>query len=151
MRSYRWTVSSENVAIVRAVFEGGATTSKEAILSALPELVPALFHPDAEWIEAPERVDSKIYRGHEGIRDSFERWLDQWEEYRVMVQRYEDHGDQVLVVAHESGEGRGSGAPSEATVYSVLAFRDGKIIRYREFYDEEAARASISEPPQSAA
>lgn len=136
-------MSEENVAIVRAIFEGGASTSKEAILAALPEAVPALFHPDAEWIEAPERVDSKIYRGHEGISESFERWLDQWGDYRVTAERFEDHGDHVLVVVHESGEGHSSGASTDATIYAVFTFRGGKVSRYREFYDEAVARASI--------
>ena len=136
-------MSKENVAIVRTIFEGGASTSKEAMLAALPEAIPALFHPDAEWIEAPERVDSKTYRGHDGIRESFEHWLDQWGDYRATVERFEDHGDQVLVVVQESGEGRGSGASTEATIYAVFTFRDGKVTLYREFYDESAARASV--------
>jgi ketosteroid isomerase-like protein len=112
-QSYSFPVSSENVAVVRAIFEGGASTSKEAMLAALPQVVPVLFHPDAEWIEAPERVDSRTYRGHDGIRQSFEHWLEQWEEYRVTAERFEDYGDQVLVVVHESGEGHGSGASTK--------------------------------------
>jgi len=134
-------VSEENVAIVRAIFDTDATTSKEAILKALPEVIPVLFHPDAEWIEAPERVDRKTYRGHEGIRQSFERWLDHWGEYRVDAERFEDHGDHVLVVVRESGKGHGSGASTDATVYAVFTFREGKVSRYCEFYDEAAARA----------
>jgi ketosteroid isomerase-like protein len=134
---------------VRAIFEGGAGASKEAMLAALPEAIPAMFHADAEWIEAPERVDSRTYRGHDGIRESFQHWLDQWEGYRVTAERFEDHGDQVLVVIHESGEGRGSGASTEATIYAVFTFRDAKVSRYREFYDETAARASINDAPQS--
>ena len=118
--------------------------SEEAILAALPEAIPALFHPDAEWIEAPERVDSRTFRGHRGIRDSFEQWLEQWDDYRATAERFEDHGDHVLVVSHESGEGHGSGASTDATIYQVLTFRNGKISRYREFYDEAAARASLT-------
>lgn len=136
-------MSAENLAIVRAIFEGGTSTSKEAILAALPEAIPALFHPDAEWIEAPERVDSKTYRGHDGIRESFEQWLEQWHDYRATAERFEDHGNHVLVVVHESGEGHGSGASTDATIYAVFTFRDGKVSRYREFYDEAAARTSI--------
>jgi ketosteroid isomerase-like protein len=138
-------VSEENVAIVRTIYEGGAATSKEAMLAALPEAIPALFHPDAEWIEAPERVDSRTYRGHNGIRESFERWLEQWGAYRVEAERYEDHGDHVLVVNHEYGEGQGSGASTDATLYAVFTFRDGKVSRYREFYDEATARASLGQ------
>jgi ketosteroid isomerase-like protein len=128
---------------VRAIFETGGTTSKEEILKALPEAIPALFHSDAEWIEAPERVDSMAHRGHDGIRASFERWLEQWDDYRFESERFEDHGDHVLVVSRESGEGHGSGASTEATLFSVLSFRDGKVSRYQEFYDEAAARAAL--------
>ena len=57
--------------------------------------------------------------------------------------RFEDHGDKVFVVAREAGRGHGSGAPTDAMVYSVLTFRDGKISHYREFYDEATARATL--------
>lgn len=136
-------MSEENVAIVRAILEADATASKEEILKALPEVIPAVFHADAEWIEAPERVDAKTHRGHDGIRESFERWLDEWDEYRVEAVRFEDHGDSVFVASRESGRGRGSGASTDAMVYAVLTFHDGKISRYREFYDEASARASL--------
>ena len=74
---------------------------------------------------------------------SFEHWLAQWGEYRIEAERFEDHGDQVFVAAREYAQGKGSGAATEATIYAVLTFRDSKVIRYREFYDEAAARASI--------
>jgi ketosteroid isomerase-like protein len=72
-------VSEENVAIIKAIFEADATTSKDEILQALPNLIPAPFHPDAEWAEAPDHVDAKTYRGHDGILESFEQRLDQWD------------------------------------------------------------------------
>jgi ketosteroid isomerase-like protein len=143
-RGYAAAVSEENVSIVRGIFETGAMTNKDEILKALPEAIPVLFHPDAEWIEAPERVDAKSYRGHDGIRASFERWLEDWDEYRIEAQRFEDHDDEVLVVARESGEGHGSGASTQATVFAVFTFREGKVSRYREFYDEAAARAALA-------
>jgi ketosteroid isomerase-like protein len=138
-------VSEEHVAIVRAIFEAEATTSKEDILRALPELIPALFHTDAVWLEAPERVDAKTYRGHDGIRESFELWLDQWEDYSFEAVRFEDHDDQVFVIARESGSGHGSGASTDALVYAVITFRQGKISHYREFYDEATARAALED------
>src|SRR5205807_6695869 len=109
------------------------------------QAVPALFHPDAEWIEAPERIDSKTYRGHDGIRQSFEGWLEQWGDYRLEAERFEAHGDHVLAIVHESGEGHGSGVSTNATIYVVCTFRDDKISRYREFYNEESARAALQE------
>lgn len=136
-------MSEANVAIVRAIFENDQAASKDAILAALPQVIPAIFHPDAEWVEAPERVDAGTYRGHDGIRESFERWLEHWDEYRLTAERIEDHGDQVLAIVRESGAGHGSGAETNATVYTVFEFRDGKIDRYQEFYDEAAARGAL--------
>jgi ketosteroid isomerase-like protein len=136
-------VSEENVAIIKAISEADATTSKDEILQALPNLIPAPFHPDAEWAEAPDHVDAKTYRGHDGILESFEQRLDQSEDCKIEALRFEDHDDQVFVVGRESGRGHGSGASTDATVYSVVTFRDGKISQYREFYDEAAARAAL--------
>lgn len=62
---------------------------------------------------------------------------------RVDALRFEDHDDRVFVVARESGRGHGSGASTDAMLYSVITFRDGKISRYREFYDEATARATL--------
>lgn len=95
--------------------------------------------PEIEWHEAPQRADAHVYRGHSGVRESFERWLDQWEEYGAEAERFVDHGDNVLVVAREHGRGERSGATVSARLFVVVTFRGGKISRYREFYDEAAA------------
>ena len=124
-------MSAENVAIVRAFFEGDVDVSKEAILAALPEIVPAMFVPDAGWIEAPERVDAKVYRGQDGILQSFERWLAQWSEYRIEPECFEDHGDQVFVVLREYGEGRAA-APRQrpsSTRFSPSGLKGGSLSR----------------------
>jgi ketosteroid isomerase-like protein len=55
-----------------------------------------------------------------------------------------------LVVSREKGRGASSGATVSARNFIVLTFRDAKILRYQEFYDEEEARAAagLSEPPR---
>jgi hypothetical protein len=45
----------------------------------------------------------------------------------------------VLVTMREEGRGRASGATVSARVYMVMTFREGKILRYQEFYDERLA------------
>src|SRR3954466_6800871 len=126
-------MSQENVDFVRALLQGAADLDRETILAALPEIVPQAFTDDAEWVEDPQRADQRIWRGHEGICESWRRWLDQWDEYSFEVTRVEDHGEDVLVVARESGRGRSSGATVSADNHMVLTFREGKIARYREF------------------
>ena len=63
----------------------------------------------------------------------------------AMVLRQGDHvvvdcGEEVLVVARESGSGAASGATVSSRIYLVVTVREQKIRRWREFYDESAAR-----------
>jgi ketosteroid isomerase-like protein len=73
------------------------------------------------------------------VRESWERWLEQWDQYGFKAERIVDCGQNVLVVAREYGRGATSGASVSARNYAVLAIREGKIARYREFYDEREA------------
>ena len=97
-------MSKENVEFVKALF-AGQELEKEALLSALPELIAQGCDPEIEWHEDPQRADAHVYRGHDGVRESFERWLDQWDEYGTEAERFVDCGDDVLVVAREHGRG----------------------------------------------
>jgi ketosteroid isomerase-like protein len=136
-------MSQENVDFVQGLLQGAADLDMETILASLPEIVAQTFTDDAEWVEDPQRADQQIWRGHEGICESWRRWFDQWDEYGFEVLRVEDHGEHVLVVAREEGRGRSSGATVSADNHMVFTFREGKIARYQEFYDEQQARAVV--------
>jgi ketosteroid isomerase-like protein len=43
----------------------------------------------------------------------------------------------------EHGRGSASGADVTARSYQVVTFRDGKVLRYEEFYEERAALAAL--------
>jgi ketosteroid isomerase-like protein len=140
-------MSQENVAFVKGLFAAGSDMDKEALLSGLPELIAQTCDPEIEWYEDPQRADARVYRGHGGVLESFERWLDQWDEYGYEAERFVDCGDEVLAVAREHGRGARSGATVSSRIFIVVTFREGKILRYREFYDEAAAleAAGLSE------
>jgi len=132
-------MSQENVEFLQGLFAGAADLDKQELLAALPELIAQTCDPEIEWVEDPQRADRRIYHGHEGVRESWERWLENFDEYGGEVERMVDCGDKVLVVAREAGRGRASGATISQLIYTVFSFRDGKIARYEEFYDEGAA------------
>jgi len=132
-------MSEENVAFVKGLFEASTGMDREALLAALPEMIPQFCDPEIEWIEDPQRADGRIYHGHEGVRESWERWLEQWDQWGFETERFVGAGDNVLVVAREHGRGAASGATVSSRNYMVLTLRDGKLLRYREFYDEQAA------------
>jgi ketosteroid isomerase-like protein len=129
-------MSQENVEFLEAMF-AGAVEDKQALLDALPELIAQTCDPEIEWVEDPRRADRRIYRGHAGVRESFERWLENFDEYGITeVERMVDCGDKVLVYAREEGRGIRSGASISQRIYVVCTFRKGKIARYEEFYEE---------------
>jgi ketosteroid isomerase-like protein len=136
-------MSQENVDFLTGLFAGVEALDKQALLAALPELIEQTCDPEIEWVEDPKRADGRVYRGHEGVRDSWERWLDNFEDYGFEVERISDHGDRVLVVAGEHGRGSSSSAPVTSRIYTVFTFRAGKILRYQEFYDEQHALEAV--------
>src|SRR3954447_5537843 len=135
-------MSQKNVEFLQGLFAGAADLEKQALLDALPELIAQTCDTEIEWVEDPQRVDRRVHRGHEGVRESWERWLENFEEYGAEVERMVDCGDKVLVVALERGRGNLSGATISQRNYSVFSFRNNKIARYEEFYDEQAALAA---------
>jgi len=140
-------MSAESVALVKGLLEAGEgfdPGQKEEFLAALPGIIEQVFDPEIEWVEAPERIDSMTRHGHAGVLESFGNWLDQWEEYSVEVREVEDHGDRILASGREIGRGIGSGAGVDSDIHFVFTFRDGKIVRYEEFYDEDAARGAAT-------
>jgi uncharacterized protein len=136
-------MSKENVEFVEGLLAGAADMDTHALLAALPDLIAQTCDPDIEWVEDPQRADGRVYRGQEGVQESFERWLEQWDEYGYEAERYVDCGDEVLVVSREHGRGITSGASVSSRIYSVWAIRAGKIARYREFYDEQTALKAV--------
>jgi ketosteroid isomerase-like protein len=127
-------MSKENVELAARWFD--VATSKTELLAAMSRTM-SFCHPDVEW-SAPE--DGTTYRGREGVRQRLEEWLESFGDYRFEIQRVIDcGGDEVLVEGIEVGRGVTSGAEVRTTDYELLTFRDGLIVRIREYYDEAEA------------
>jgi ketosteroid isomerase-like protein len=136
-------MSQENVDFLTGLFTAADSFDKETMLEALPTLIEEACDPEIEWVEDPQRPDQRVYRGHAGVRESWERWLEDFDAYGFEVERISDHGDRVLVVAVERGRGSASKAEVSARIYTVCTFRAGKILRYEEFYDEGQALEAV--------
>ena len=140
-------MSRQNMDFVTGLYSAGESMDKDQLLAALPELIAQACDPEIEWVEDPQRADGCVYRGHAGVRESWERWLENFDEWGFEIKHIRDHGNRVLVVSEEHGRGSGSEAEVSARDYMVFTFRDGKILRYQEFYDEAQAleAAGLSE------
>jgi ketosteroid isomerase-like protein len=133
-------MSRADVEIVRALLTGVAGADKQALLDALPQIIAETCDPEIEWVEDPARADAAVHRGHVGVRKSWEQWLTGFDAFSFEIDDLIDCGDDVLVIGTEHGRGAASGAPVSSHNYALLTLRDGKLLRYREFYDERAAR-----------
>lgn len=138
-------MAQENVELLTGLFAAADGFDKQALVAALPQMIPEICDPEIEWIEDPKRADGRIYRGHDGVRESFAIWLENFDEYGFELGSIEDHGERVLVTAVEHARGSASGADVSAQIYMLCTFRDGKILRYQEYYDEQDARAALED------
>jgi ketosteroid isomerase-like protein len=131
-------MSLENVELVRRGFG-----SAEAFWALLDEYVVMDLRgaggrfPDLEG----------VYVGRDAFVKVSRRWWGTWTDYRIDAEELIDAGSSVVVVAHERGRGKGSGAPFEQRYAVVCTFGRGRIIRWEASPDKAAAleAAGLSE------
>jgi ketosteroid isomerase-like protein len=124
-------VSHENVERAYLAYDAIRRRDVEAFLGFMDtdvECVPLLMEPDGA-----------SYHGHEGIR----RWLDElfsvFPAFSADIREVRDFGDLLVVAAGTRGQGVGSDVPFQATVWQVVEVRDGKVIRWRNYWSEAEA------------
>jgi ketosteroid isomerase-like protein len=137
-------MAQENVEIVRALAE--AFQRREHV-SAFE-----FYDPEIEWDATSEGVAPDIagvYRGHEGVRDFWRRWLSAWKDIEFEVQDVRDAGEDVVVLIRNQRQwGRHSGLVTEFPPYAfVFTFRGGKVVRVCWYGDQDSAleAAGLSE------
>jgi ketosteroid isomerase-like protein len=132
-------MSRENVELVRRLLDMFVRRDHEAVF--------AFYDPDIEWDAraAPDfgAVDdlSGIYRGHEGVRTYWRRWLQAWKDIQFEVDDVLEAGDQVVALIRNQRQwGRESGIVTDMPPYGlVFTIRDGKVVRWRSYPDQESA------------
>ena len=138
-------MSQENVELVRTLAEGFAHRQHERAFE--------FYDPEIEWdaskVEQLVPDLAGVYRGHEGVRTYWRRWLSAWSDLDFEIQDVVDGGDEVvLLIRNQRQWGRHSGLETELAPYAmVFTLRDGKVIRLRHYLDQEAAleAAGLSE------
>ena len=134
-------VSSENVAIVRALAEGFQRRDHERAFD--------FYDADIEW-DVSRVGDTMlelagVYHGHEGVRTYWRQWLSAWSDLEFEIQDVLDAGDEgVLLVRNQRQWGRHSGIVTEFPPFAqVFTFRDGRIVRMRAYPDQRLALRAV--------
>jgi len=138
-------MSQENVEIVLALAGSFQRRDHERAFD--------FYDPEIEWDASPAASIipdlAGVYRGYEGVRTYWRRWLSAWKDLQFEIQGVRDAGDDVvLLIRNQRQWGRHSGIATEFPPYGmVFTFRGGKVIRQCTYPDQESAleAAGLSE------
>ena len=130
-------MSQENVELVR--------DHCTAFLSGDWKAALAAYHPDAVF-DATVRPEGAVYRGREGVNEAMRVWIGAWDDWKLEVHEIVEAGDKVLLIARESGRGKGSGVEINHIVYVLFTFRDGMIASWKGFLDRGQALEAAGLP-----
>jgi ketosteroid isomerase-like protein len=133
-------VSSENLLVARAMMDAFNRRDADAFL--------ALLRPDVEWDDTAGFPGLQgVYRGPEGAREWWERFLEAWESFHADVEKITEGSDgQVVMEVLGTARGRASGVETELRAWFVLWFRDHEIARRQLHWSREEALEAAGLP-----
>src|SRR5215218_4585814 len=128
----------QHLAVIRSIHEGRGIIQRARESGILAD--------SAEWwVAGPPEVlpFAGTWRGIAGIVE-FERRLDATVRYeRVELRRYLVSGDDVAAIFIGAGVAKATGRPFESEIVRLYTFRDGKVVRVRNYYDTAAYVAAV--------
>jgi len=99
----------------------------------------ATLDPEIEWRLPDSGMNTGTYRGHQGIRDLLESYLEAFEHFSIELEQSFEAGDQVVVFVRASARGRTSGIDVETRPAHLWTMRAGKALRMEVFPEREQA------------
>jgi ketosteroid isomerase-like protein len=136
-------MSRENVEAVRRGLEAWNADDLDGFLAELD--------PDVEWhpsIEPGLEGKEAVIRGHEGARRAWREYRGEaWERLVNRPQEIRDLGESVLVLGRMEVTARATGIEFTQEVGELIEFREGKVVRVRDFltHAEAIEAAGLSE------
>ena len=138
-------MASANLAAVERVLElwNGLDPDPEKRRDS-PELRELLgfFSEDVEFAQATSFPGRQGVQGQRQLARVWEDWLRAWTEHRSEIQEVQERGDRVLVLSLDSYVGR-DGLEVENHGGAIFTLRDGLIVRFESFTDQDEARRAF--------
>ena len=126
-------MSQENVEIVRdaaAAFNRGD-----------PDAWIEYMADDIDYRAAEGALDDAgPMHGKDAVRAHLQDWLDMFDDFKSEPLELIDAGeDQVIAVVRISGRAKLSGVEADLTYAALYTIRDGKVVRWRAYPDQDSA------------
>ena len=115
-------MAAENVELVRR-----GVASVDAFWAMLDDYV---IWDLREW---PMPDLDPVYVGRDAVIRASRRYWGTWDHYHVEAEEILEAGPSVVVILHERGRGKSSGAPFDQRHPQLWTFRAGRIIRWESF------------------
>jgi ketosteroid isomerase-like protein len=126
---------------VLASLREGIESWNKGLLGSAPEI----WHDDMVWVEPEGFPDGGTHHGRDECVSRMAERIELLGGIQIELVGGELRGRKMLIEAMARGEGTTSGAPAEHREYWVYEFAaDGRIIRWLEFLDRDAAEAAFS-------
>jgi ketosteroid isomerase-like protein len=127
-------MSEENVEAIRRLMAAYNRRDIDAFLQAYDPAVEARPLTLAMFGQ-----EATVYRGHEGIRQFIQDVDEALTDVHVEVVEVRDLGERVVATGRIQARGRASRAEIETPVSWLVEFRDGRVLRIRDYLDRDEA------------
>lgn len=123
-------MSQQNVETVARAVDAMNRGHPESNLELVDDAV--VFEPLRSSVEG-------AYHGLDGVRNFFTDTAETFETFQVAYTDVRDLGERVLAIGTIRVRGRDSGAEAEVVTASLYTFREGRVVRYKDYGDSRAA------------
>lgn len=125
-------MSQQNLETARALLEPFTGVNAAAIdwdSEAVRELMGRHFSAEVELEHFATGLDTRTYRGRDGVFQWLREWFEPFEEYHSQPLEFIEAGESVVVPTRQWGVGEASGAAVEVEVTWACQFRDHQVVR----------------------
>jgi ketosteroid isomerase-like protein len=95
--------------------------------------------PDVVWYPPTDLPDSETYRGHEGVKEFWRMLRDVFGKFRLEPEEIIDAEDKLVARMRLRSTGKASGVETEAVMYQVVTFSEGRGVRIEHFPERAEA------------
>jgi ketosteroid isomerase-like protein len=124
-------MSQENVEVVRNALASG------------PAGLLAILHDEVEWDYVGAFPEAATYHGPEQVAEFLRGWVGGFDDFGLEADEFVDAGESVLVLLHQWGRGKETGAQVESRTWQALTFRDDKVVHCRGYATKAEALEAV--------